>query len=99
MYLLYSSEPTEEQWTERNTIVTEANKKGYVTRQQAAFLLKFDEKYRRCNSCERSFREVGGWMLATAPDKRGRDLEVGLMDRCIECMLKGIHAEDDAGNL
>lgn len=85
MNLRYSSEPTKEQWDERKAIIDSANEKGYVTKKQADWLLNFDQKYRRCNRCKRSLDEAHTWMLATAPDRHGKDLNIGLMECCWEC--------------
>lgn len=99
MDLKYSTEPTEEQWEERKTIIDEANEKGYVTKKQADWLLKFDQKYRRCNVCEKSLDETRVWMFATAPDKHGKNLNIGLMKLCWQCELKRIVGKDNSGLL
>ena len=88
MNLLYSSEPTQEQWDERKAIIDDANKKGYITKKQAEWLLKFDRQYRRCNRCGKSLDEAHGWILATAPDRHGKDLDIGLMECCWKCTLE-----------
>jgi len=97
MNLMYSAEPTQEEWDERKAIIDAANEKGYVTKKQADWLLKFDQKYRRCNRCGRSLDESHGWILATAPDRHGKDLNIGLMACCWECMHEDI-MEQRKGN-
>lgn len=49
MELMYSSEATDKQFAQRNVIIERSNRNGYVTAEDAKWLMDFDRKYRRCN--------------------------------------------------
>lgn len=81
---------TKEEIQKRNEIVKKVNERGYVLKGEASFLLSFDKKTRVCNTCGKTFKESGGWVLATAMDKSGRELNIGLFENCFDCNMKEI---------
>ena len=92
---------TPEEAEKRNLIVDKVNKRKYVLKGEAEFLLKYDKKTRSCSSCGRTYENspfFGRWE-ATAPDRYGKDIPVGLHARCFECELKRIMYEGDNGLL
>ena len=87
MELVYNTGATEGEWQERNSMIDEINKKGYVLRKQAEFLMDFDRKYRCCNRCGKTIKETKGWMVVKAPDRRGTQRDVGLAEMCFACQM------------
>lgn len=93
MELTYSQEATEEQFAQRDALIDKTNERGYITAQDAKWLMDFDRKYRRCNKCGKSLQEAKAWGIVKVEDRNGNELEAGLHEVCFECALKEIEEE------
>ena len=92
---------TPEEIEKRNNIVDKINKRKYALKGEADFLLKYDKKTRCCSECGRTFdkKPLVGWWEATAPDRYGNEIPVGLHAKCFDCELKQIIIEGYTGKL
>lgn len=75
----------------RNKIIEEVNKRGYIQKGEADYLLSFDKKVRVCNSCGKTYEEAKAWIFATAQDKSGKALNIGLFQNCFLCDMENIN--------
>jgi len=99
MELMYSSEATDKQFAQRNIIIEKSNRNGYVTAQDAKWLMDFDRKYRRCNKCGKSLSEAKQWGIVKAKDRNGKELDAGLHEVCFHCAMENIIEEGKEGKL
>lgn len=92
--LTYSGNIPETEMDKRNSIIDAINKRNFILKKEAAFLLSFDKKYRVCNTCGKSFREANLWPLAKCNNRYGEAIDCGLHSNCLYCELFGILNED-----
>ena len=87
----WEEQVTPEETTKHREIIEKANQREYLFKEEAEFLLKYDKKTRSCGDCGKSHEDImssgGAWMYATAPDRYGNDLNIGLFLRCFKCSL------------
>jgi hypothetical protein len=84
---------TPEEIEKRNSIVDKVNKRGYILKSEASFLLKFDQKTRCCSDCEITFDKATAWMFAKGDDRYGIAKDVGLFQYCFDCDMKRMMAD------
>jgi phage FluMu protein Com len=99
MELMYSSEATDKQFAQRNIIIERSNRNGYVTTEDAKWLMDFDRKYRRCNKCGKSLSEAKQWGVVKAKNRNCKELDAGLHEVCFHYAMEDIIKECDKGKL
>lgn len=82
----------------RSEIIEQVNERGYIQKGEAEFLLSFDLKARVCNTCGKTYKEVNGWIFATAQDKQGKEINIGLFENCFECTMKNVMSKNTYAN-